>query len=283
MRPDKILGTTISSIQRYQNWVEIMMSIAKKQCPTKAYLRNGTRFEANVGFLWLVNEIFFHHVYTPRHLEIEKNDVVIDIGAHIGVFTVFAASKTKNTVYAFEPSPGNLKLIKRNVSLNSLDNVISQGMAVSDKIGSAALLLSPKATTRNMLSNQMALDNLKRYQTEEEHEQFEATMPGEFEECIEVPTTTLQNIMDNNHIDQVGFLKLDCEGAEGLILTSTPLSYLKRVRKIAIEFHDHLSTIDHNEIRKLLEAGGFITELRWNGKSPLGFLYAWRKYLSPMT
>src|SRR6266568_1406563 len=175
MRPDRIIGTAISSIQRYQNWVEIMKSIAKKQYPTKAYLRNGTRFEANVGFLWLVNEIFYNHVYTPRHLEIEKNDVVIDIGAHIGVFTVFAASRTKNTVYAFEPSPGNLKILKQNVSLNTLDNVICQGMAVSDKVGSAALLLSPKATTRNLLSNQVVLDNLERYRTGEEHEQFEAT------------------------------------------------------------------------------------------------------------
>ncbi|OLD84039.1 MAG: hypothetical protein AUF64_03045 [Chloroflexi bacterium 13_1_20CM_54_36] len=82
--------------------------------------------------------------------------------------------------------------------------------------------------------------------------------------------------MDSNNIEQIGFLKIDCEGSEGLILDSIPKSYLKRVRKIAFEFHDHLSIINHDDMRKLLEEAGFTTELKWDDKSPVGFLDGWR-------
>ena len=236
------------------------------------------RFEAPEGFAWrgYVDEIVFKHAYTPAHLQLEEDDIVVDIGAHVGVFTVFAASRTQNTVYAFEPFPGNFEILKRNISVNKLCNVVLYRSAVADKIGSAALLLSSRANTRHVLSDPMLLDQLEKYQTNAEHLQFESTMPGELEEYLEVPTTTLQEIMDRNNIEQIGFLKLNCEGSEGLILTSTPKSYLKRIRKIVVAFHDHLSKINHDDIRKLLEETGFTAHLEWDGESPLGALYAWR-------
>jgi|SRR6266852_2656769 len=254
------------------------MALAKKQTPTQIILRNGMRFEAPGGFAWLgyVDEIVFKHAYTPAHFQLEEDDIVVDIGAHVGVFTVFAASWTQNTVYAFEPFPGNFEILKRNISVNKLCNVVLYRSAVADKVGSAALLLSSRANSRHVLSDPMLLDQLEKYQTNAEHLQFESTMPGELEESLEVPTTTLQDIMDRNNIEQIGFLKLNCEGSEGLILTSTPKSYLKRLRKIVVEFHDHLSKINHDDIRKLLEETGFTTHLKWDGESPLGALYAWR-------
>src|SRR5690349_13799718 len=100
MRIDMKIGYALRCIQRYQNWAEIIMSLAKEQSPAQVILRNGIRFEASGGFLWLgqVDEIFFEGGYTPAHLQIEKDDIVVDIGAHVGVFTAFAASRTQNTV-----------------------------------------------------------------------------------------------------------------------------------------------------------------------------------------
>jgi FkbM family methyltransferase len=268
----------VRCIQKYDNWAKMIMARAKKQTPTQVILRNGIHFEAPGGFVWLgyVDEIFFTHTHTPARLQPERDDIVVDIGAHVGVFTVFAASRTQNTVYAFEPFPSNFEILKRNISVNKLSNVVLYRSAVADKVGSAELLLSPRANTRHMLSDPVLLDQLEKYQTSAEHLQFESIMPGKLEESLEVPTTTLQEIMDCNNIEQIGFLKMNCEGSEGLILTSTPKSYLKRIRKIIVEFHDHLSKINHDDIRKLLEETGFITYLKWDGKSPLGSLYAWR-------
>lgn len=281
MRLDRIIAITIQSIQKYQNWVEIILSLRKKRAPARVILRDGTRFAVTDVYLWrsLVDEIFLKRVYNPFHLEIERDEIVVDIGAHIGIFTVFAASKTQNTVYALEPSPSNFEVLKRNICVNGLNNVIAHRFAVSDKVSSsAALLLSSKTSTSHVLCDHIILDKLEKYQTSAEHLEFKDTMLGELEAYIEVPTTTLQNIMDSNNIEEIGFLKMDCEGSEGLILDATPRTYLKRIRKIAIEFHDHLSKIDHVGMQKLLEEVGFITSLKWDGKSPLGYLYGWRDY-----
>jgi len=60
-------------------------------------------------------------------------------------------------------------------------------------------------------------------------------------------------------------------------LQSTPRPYLKRVRKIAMEFHNQLSNFDNNDIQKMLEEADFTTALKWDSKSSSeGFLYAWR-------
>lgn len=283
MRSARIIGTTVKTFQKYQNWAEIISSRAKKRIPAEFILRDGTRFETGRLLVWheLVNEIFFEHVYTPVPLQIERHDVVVDIGAHIGVFSVFAASMTQNTIYAFEPFPHNFEVLKRNISVNGVNNILPSRCAVSDRPGSTTLLLSSASSTNHLLSNHTILDKLEEYQASTEHLKYKSAMPGELRDCIEVPTTTLQDIIDSNNLEQIDFLKMDCEGSEELILTSTPKNYLKRVRKIAFEFHDHLSKINHDEMRKLLEELGFTTNLKWDGKSPVGFLYGWRDGLSP--
>ena len=82
--------------------------------------------------------------------------------------------------------------------------------------------------------------------------------------------------MRSNDLKEIDFLKLDCEGAEGSILTSTPGEHLKRIRKIAMEFHDNVSQLKHDEIQRLLADAGFVTTLNWNGRSPFGYLYGKR-------
>ncbi|HEY4383061.1 MAG TPA: hypothetical protein VGN34_01115, partial [Ktedonobacteraceae bacterium] len=67
-----------------------------------------------------------------------------------------------------------------------------------------------------------------------------------------------------------------CEGSEGEILASTPVPYLRKIRKIALEFHDHLSPFSHTHLQKFLEGAGLTTRLQWNGHSSRGYIYAWR-------
>jgi len=58
---------------------------------------------------------------------------------------------------------------------------------------------------------------------------------------------------------------------------ATPGDYLRRIRKLAIEFHDNaLPQFKHDDIQRLLEEVGFVTRLNWNGKSRFGYIYARR-------
>ena len=269
------VGNVVLAARKYKNWPEVIVSTAKRQEPAKVILKNGLQIEADVGLRFLVREIFFEKVYNPANLSIGRNDLVVDIGANNGVFTLFAASITRNRVHAFEPSPRNLEVLRRNIALNGLHHVIAHNCAVSDRVGSAKLFLNPADGQQNLLADHILPDKIAEYKTHTDLNYLIAR-PDKAEDSLEVATTTLQEIITSNNIERIDFLKLDCEGAEGSILHSTPRQYLQRVRKIAMEFHDHLSQFSHSDIQRMLEVAGFLTRLKWDGKSPLGYMYAWR-------
>src|SRR3990167_1916537 len=76
--------------------------------------------------------------------EIQKGDVVLDIGANIGYYTlIFAKLVGENgKVFAFEPDPTNFDLLKQNVENNGYKNVVLDRKSVSDKNGRLKLFLS---------------------------------------------------------------------------------------------------------------------------------------------
>jgi hypothetical protein len=106
------------------------------------------------------------------------------------------------------------------------------------------------------------------------HRMFDHNIRGELKNSVEVPTTTLQQFMDEQQISRIDFLKLDCEGFEGRVLASTPGGYLEKIRKIAMEFHDDVSQPTHEGIVSLLAKAGFKTKTVWDERSPYGYIYA---------
>ncbi|OIO68537.1 MAG: hypothetical protein AUJ58_08955 [Zetaproteobacteria bacterium CG1_02_55_237] len=56
--------------------------------------------------------------------QIQKGEVLWDVGANVGVFSLYAASRGKH-VLAFEPSPANCYLLSRNVEINGFDDLVS--------------------------------------------------------------------------------------------------------------------------------------------------------------
>ena len=84
----KIIKSCVSALRGYRNWPEVIASSARKQFSPRYILRDGTRFEATGGFKerWEIADIFFKRAYLPKPLTIWPDDVVIDIGANVGVF-----------------------------------------------------------------------------------------------------------------------------------------------------------------------------------------------------
>src|ERR1051326_4742043 len=268
------IGNVVLAPGVYDNWAEVIATTFKRKEPPKVILRNGLIIEAEVDLRYVVREIFFKRVYTPAYLPIEQDDVVVDIGANNGVFTLFASSKTRGAIHAIEPSPRNIAILRRNIAVNRLHNVTVQECAVSGTIGTAKLFLNAGDGQQNLLAEHVIPDSIKQYTGRPDLSQM-LSYTENAANFIEVPTTTLPTIMDNNHLEQIDFLKLDCEGAESSILRSTPEAYLKRIKKIAMEFHDYLSDINHEELQAILQRAGFHTRLKWDHVSPVGYLYAW--------
>jgi len=113
--------------------------------------------------------------YISPKFQILSNDVVVDIGANIGVFNIYAAKKTKNKVYAFEPFPDNYKILKNNIFQNKLDNIQPYNYAISDYSGIVKLYVT-ESSAGNLL--------------------FDHNIQRKLDKFIEVQSITLQNAMD---------------------------------------------------------------------------------------
>ena len=59
--------------------------------------------------------------------------------------------------------------------------------------------------------------------------------------------------------------------------SATPIERLKKIRKIAMEFHDDATDFKHEFLQERLQKAGFETALKWDGRSPYGFMYGRRK------
>lgn len=86
---------------------------------------------------------------------IKKGDVVLDIGAHIGYYTLIAARAVGDdgTVFAFEPDPRNFFLLTKNIKENGYKNVILVNKALADKTGVLRLFLNTENTGDHRIYN----------------------------------------------------------------------------------------------------------------------------------
>ncbi len=120
--------------------------------------------------------------------------VVVDVGAHIGYFTLLAARRVGPTgrVYAFEPVPYNYNLLVKNIALNGYENIVPVQKAVSDKVGTATFYIHP-----NQVGHSFYPETLGRSKT-----------------AITVETTTLDQFFSEQGWPPVQMVKMDIEGAE---------------------------------------------------------------------
>lgn len=166
----------------------------------------------------IIQEVLIKKDYTQNNFKVRKNDVVIDIGAHIGAFSIFAAKTAKNgNVYSYEPFPENFRLLQENCRLNKVKNVRLFRLAVAGSKKRAPLFIGEKKYANGLFRRSKS------------------------DKKIIVNCTTITEIFENNQINTCNFLKIDCEGGEYEILLNTPEDYLHKIEKIAFEYHDSLT------------------------------------------
>ena len=94
----------------YSNWWLVFLCYSKFVNPSKIVLNlhNGTKYKIggrDFDAIAAINDVWLRKEYTPSGNEIKMGSVVIEIGAHIGDFSVFAANYDKDVqVFSYEPS-----------------------------------------------------------------------------------------------------------------------------------------------------------------------------------
>lgn len=146
--------------------------------------------------------------YKPR-----EGDVCIDIGAGLGIETIYLARKTGSTgkIYSIEASPRTFRMLKSTVEANNLSQVKCFQLAISDKRGTVNI----SADKANYLINNI----------------FSKT--GD-----QVASVTMDDFIEQNNIARVDYMKVNIEGAESLLIRR--FRHIRRVNYIAIACHDFL-------------------------------------------
>ncbi len=166
---------------------------------------------------------------------------VIDAGANVGYFTLIAARCAGNNgrVFAFEPEPSNYDLLVRNIELNQCTNVTAIPLALSDQEGQVSLHLDKV----NLGCHSVSKENV--------------SSPGGLRQ---VEATTLDKFADQLGPDKrVDFIKMDVQGAEGLIIAGGEETLRHSNVKMVMEFWPeglkHVGTDPAELLRKLQSLG----------------------------
>jgi len=124
--------------------------------------------------------------------------IAVDIGAHVGYFTLLAAKRVGpvGTVLAFEPDADNHAALLKNIAMNNYQNITVARQAVSDREGYAQLHLTQTGSGR--------------------HSMFHHGLPERG--SVDIETTTLDATLEELGWPHVDLIKIDVEGAEVSVL-----------------------------------------------------------------
>ena len=229
----------------YYGLTNSKFSIFQTNSGLKIKLRKNSTDLMALTHVWLIGE------YKRKNFEINNNDVIIDVGGHIGLFTLYASQFCKKgSIFTFEPMTENFDLLTENIKLNNIDNIKAFNLAVSNSNSSVKLYLNQDDAGHSMFSKSS--------------------------KSVTVNSISLQQILDNNHIEHCDFLKLDCEGAEYEIIKNLPTHYFKKIKKMIIEYHmadTNPELLD--ELISILKSQKYNLETKILFKD-IGFLYAIR-------
>ncbi len=235
------------------NWTEIAASSLRGTEVTTLRLRNGLVIDSVPGALVvpLYKEIWFKDDYRLRNDPLPPGATVIDIGANIGMFSLFAAAEMRAArVYAFEPFPESFALLMRNAERNRLTVIEPVPLGIAGTAGTRTLHMQGRHGVHSLF--------------------------GTSGEAVHIECITLADALARFAIDRCGFLKLDCEGAEYEILLNTPPATFARIDRLALEYHDWMTEHRHEHLVALFEANGFAVTTRDHLPSQTGYLYARR-------
>jgi FkbM family methyltransferase len=173
-----------------------------------------------------------------EHFRPKEGDIVVDVGAHIGRYTIIASKRVgeSGNVIAIEAHPGNFEMLNRNVKLNKLTNVTALNYAVYSEESKLKLYVPGEEsgfTVYNTITTNRAKTD---------------------EKFIEVNANTLDYILQQNGISHadINWIKIDVEGAEFEVLKGAT-NVLSKSKDIALLIEVHNLNDGTNLYRKIAE------------------------------
>ena len=184
-------------------------------------LRNGIHIVARGGSTDYAEIIIINadSEYPSRFFPRNIRPVILDIGAHIGVFSLLITKKLscKNpSIFAIEPGSSNYSYLEKNVRLNNFRCIKSFKLAMTGKTGKGFLFLDGNK-----------YDGC-----------FVGMRKNDLLACEKISTISLEDFCKAHNISIVDLMKMDIEGSEYDVFESSINFIKKHVRSIFVELHN---------------------------------------------
>jgi FkbM family methyltransferase len=172
----------------------------------------------------------------------KQGDIVVDIGAHMGRYTIISSKRVgaNGKVVAIEAHPSNFEMLKSNIKLNQLTNVIPLNYAAYSKETKIKLYLPDEESGYTMHHSIMSNYVFTKYKDKTE------------DKFVEVSANTLDYLLQLNEITDVNWVKIDVEGAEFEVLKGAS-NVLSKSKDIALLIEVHNLSGGTNLYRPIIE------------------------------
>ena len=193
---------------------------------------------------WRVETLFTKEPDTIEWIRgFQPGDVLVDVGANVGMYSIWAAKTRGARVFAFEPESQNFALLNRNIAANQLGNqVTAYCLAISDAACYSVLHVSSLAVG---VSAHMLAEDL-------DHNLQPRKSPHQ-QGCV---AATLDELVGSGAIPVPTHLKVDVDGLEHKVVAGVRKTLAdSRLKSILIEINDVLA--EHRMIVEELRASGF--------------------------
>jgi amino acid adenylation domain-containing protein/FkbM family methyltransferase len=255
---------------------------ASTQNTTRHKLPNGLLIahdgEIQFNTMDIYREVFEKEVYLKHGITLNDGDCVFDVGAHIGLFTLFVSQKCRNArIYAFEPIPPSFEVLRANTSIPGHKiTLLNFGLADRERVdsfhyyprmtGVSGRIADPEEHKKNrkpvllnwfqsitggqpatMLSDRDISDILEEY------------FKSEIYECR---LRMLSDVISENAIERIDLLKIDVEESERDVLAGIRKEDWAKIKQIVIEVESKsnlefvVSLLEENEYEVFVDSVG---------------------------
>ncbi|HEU5380541.1 MAG TPA: amino acid adenylation domain-containing protein [Ktedonobacteraceae bacterium] len=202
----------------------------------------------------LYREIFHNRVHLQHGIRLRDGDCILDVGANIGFFTLFAHQQChKPRIYAFEPNPEAFEMLRLNMERYGLDaHLFNFGLSNEPKM--ATFRFYPRASVmsgfyadtteeqnlfKSVIRNQLQIEEKEQIFRDGRGEVVDNLLDGRFEQKrFLCELKTLSDVIQEHRIDRIDLLKLDVEKSELDVLNGIRSEDWLKIRQIVVEVHD---------------------------------------------
>lgn len=238
----------------------------------------------------LIYEIFYQNTYLPTDLSLNPGSVIMDIGANIGLFTLFALKQCKYDalIYSFEPVPDSFECLKKNLApYNNKTHLYNMGLGdviedcsveftlFGEDLSTATYKPADKMISNyNPLLDYDTLLKVSRFRDKSLYNQLKF-LPfmrkhlikknfknQTLEKKVLCKLTSLGHFIEKNKITHIDFIKIDVEGAEFDVIKSIKPTQFPMIKQLCIEVHNINNRVKH--LDSYLQEQGYLTQIHRN-------------------